>query len=157
VPLKKKWWDTASLHLGGEYDVTPSLSARVGFVYDPTPTPANTLTPDLPDATRLKFAAGAGWRHPSGFFADLAVQIVALLPQESTAVGFPGTYSGSAGVLSFTVGYRLGGSNEPEVETAPPPPPAEPAPKPEPPPAPEPTPEPAPEPDRPPDEGTGTP
>jgi long-chain fatty acid transport protein len=106
VPLPKSWFDTASFHLGLEYDVTPSIAARLGFIYDPTPSPAGTLTPDLPDASRLNFCAGVGYRHPSGFFADLGFQVVALLSQTSTAAGFPGTYSGTAGVLSLSVGYK---------------------------------------------------
>jgi len=117
VPLPKRWFDTASFHLGAEYDVTRSLQARVGFVYDPTPSPSDTLTPDLPDATRIKVAVGVGYTHSSGVFADLGYQFVALLSQQATspcvtgttdmcAGGFPGTYSGTAHVISLSLGFR---------------------------------------------------
>ncbi len=117
VPLPKKWFDTASFHIGAEYDVTRSIRARLGFVYDPTPTPSGTLTPDLPDASRVKVSAGVGYTHSSGFFADLGFQFVALLNQQATspcvtgatdqcAGGLPGTYGGTAEVISLSIGFR---------------------------------------------------
>lgn len=106
VPLPKNWYDTASVHFGVEYEVNEKITARIGFVYDPTPSPSNTLTPDLPDATRLKLCVGAGYKHSSGFFADLGFQLIALLTQNSSAPGFPGSYGGTAEVLSLSIGYR---------------------------------------------------
>lgn len=123
VPLQKNWFDTASVHVGGEYDVNDMFQVRLGFVYDPTPSPSNTLTPDLPDATRLKVAAGLGFHHSSGFRADLGFQFVALLSQPSSAPGLPGTYSGTAEVISLTVGYRF-----PMAKSDASPPPADPPP-----------------------------
>ena len=82
------------------------MRARLGFVYDPTPSPSNTLTPDLPDATRIKVAAGVGWHHQSGFKIDFGFQFVALMNQHSGATGFPGTYGGTAEVMSLTLGYN---------------------------------------------------
>jgi long-chain fatty acid transport protein len=105
-PLAKNWWDTASVHVGAEYDVTDFVRARLGFVYDPTPSPSNTLTPDLPDATRIKVAAGVGWRHESGFKVDFGFQFVALLAQHSGFPGFAGSYGGTAEVVSLTLGYK---------------------------------------------------
>ncbi|MBL8957143.1 MAG: outer membrane protein transport protein [Myxococcaceae bacterium] len=131
VPLAKRWFDTASFHIGVEYDVTRSLQARLGFVYDPTPTPSTTLTPDLPDATRIKVAAGVGYQHSSGFFADLGFQFVVLLSQPATspcvtaaadqcAGGLPGTYSGTAQVLSLSLGFRKTAAPKLNAEEAPP-------------------------------------
>ncbi|MBK7862305.1 MAG: outer membrane protein transport protein [Archangiaceae bacterium] len=117
VPLPKNWYDTASFHVGAELDVSQSFAARIGFVYDPTPSPANTLTPELPDATRLKFCLGVGYKHSSGFFADLGFQFIALLAQNSSAPGFPGTYSGTAEVISLSLGYRH--QAHPKAEVAP--------------------------------------
>lgn len=106
-PLPKHWVDSASVHLGAEYDVTTAISARLGFAFDPTVSPANTLTPDLPDATRVRITAGAGWRSTFGLSVDLAYQFVLLTPATSTAPGFSGTYTGSAQVIALNVGYRL--------------------------------------------------
>lgn len=105
-PLPKRWRDTMSVHLGAEYDVTSRLQARLGFVYDQTATPTDTLTPDLPDAQRVRFCAGAGYRFAFGLSLDVGYQFVLLLPQRSTAPGFSGTYSGGAQVVGLNAGYR---------------------------------------------------
>ena len=104
--LPKKWNDTASFHFGGELAVNDELQVRLGVVYDPTPSPAETLTPDLADATRVKITAGAGYRFMTNFRADLGYQLVLLSDTPSTAPGFAATYGGSAQVIGLTLGYR---------------------------------------------------
>lgn len=105
-PLPKRWRDTFSVHLGAEYDVTPALQVRLGAVYDQAATPSDTLTPDLPDAQRVRACAGVGYRFDFGLSLDAAYQFVWLVPQDSTAPGFSGTYSGNAQVIAFNAGYR---------------------------------------------------
>jgi long-chain fatty acid transport protein len=105
-PLSKKWMTVASLHVGGEYDLSDAFKGRLGFVYDPATTIRSTLTPDLPDATRYRFSAGAGWRSSSGFGVDLSYQFILLAASQSTAPGFAGTYTGSAHIVSLNVGFR---------------------------------------------------
>jgi long-chain fatty acid transport protein len=100
----KDWHSRWNFHIGGEYGVTDALAVRAGFIYDPTPTPEETLTPDLPDFDRMNFAVGAGYKF-SSFRADLAYQFVALQDQTSTFPLLPGTYSGSAHVIGLTLGY----------------------------------------------------
>lgn len=106
-PLPKRWDTMASVNVGGEYDITDAWRARLGFGFDPTGTPRDTLTPDLPDATKFRFSAGAGWTSSFGLFADLAYQFVFLVPINSTAPGFGGTYAGSAQVVALNLGYRM--------------------------------------------------
>ncbi|WNG40900.1 transporter [Archangium violaceum] len=103
-PAPKRWSDRWNFHVGGEFKATDALALRLGFIYDPTPTPEETLTPDLPDADRLNFSAGLGYAL-SNFRADLGYQFVLLQDQRSTAEELPGTYSGSAHVIGLTLGY----------------------------------------------------
>ncbi|HEX8823432.1 MAG TPA: outer membrane protein transport protein [Archangium sp.] len=103
-PSVKDWHSRVNVRLGGEYGVTEALAVRAGFVYDPTPSPEETLAPDLPDADRLKVSVGAGYTT-SSFRADLGYQFVMLQDQRSTFQPLPGTYSGSAHVLGLTLGY----------------------------------------------------
>jgi long-chain fatty acid transport protein len=105
-PLPKAWKDTANYHLGVEYGVTDALQVRAGFVYDPSPSPPETLTPDLPDFDRTAYSVGAGYRFGS-FRADVGYQYIALQDNESTAPGISGTYSGYAQLLSLTLGYSM--------------------------------------------------
>lgn len=105
-PLPKRWKDVWNFHVGAEYMVTDALAVRLGFIYDPTPTPEDTLTPDLPDASRLNFSAGLGYKM-SNLRADLGYQLVLLQDQTSTSTLLPGTYSGTAHVIGLTLGYSM--------------------------------------------------
>ncbi|OJT19284.1 hypothetical protein BO221_38040 [Archangium sp. Cb G35] len=104
LPSVKNWEDRWNFHVGGEYMVTNALAVRAGFVYDPTPSPAETLAPDLPDADRIRVSLGAGYAF-GGFRVDAAYQFVSLLETESTFPPLPGTYQGSAHVIGLTLGY----------------------------------------------------
>jgi long-chain fatty acid transport protein len=103
--VPKRWEDTFNYHIGAEYQATDALSVRAGFVYDPTPSPADTLTPDLPDSTRVKGAVGLGYSFRA-FQFDVGYQLVVVVPGESTAPGYEGSYGGSAHVLGLSVGYH---------------------------------------------------
>ena len=103
-PSIKNWEDRWNVRVGAEYGVTEMLAVRAGFVYDPTPSPEETLAPDLPDADRLKFSLGAGYTL-SAFRLDAGYQLVLLQDKRSTFEPLPGTYSGMAHVLGLTLGY----------------------------------------------------
>lgn len=103
--LPKRWRDTFNYHLGAEYQLLPVLALRAGAVYDPTPSPVDTLTPDLPDSTRLKGAVGVGYTRDR-LQLDLGYQVVLLRPVDSSAPGFEGRYNGRAHVVSLSIGYR---------------------------------------------------
>jgi long-chain fatty acid transport protein len=104
--LPKRWKDTLNLKVGAEYGVTPDLAVRLGAQYDPTVSPEETLTPDLPDATRYKVTAGVGYNF-NPVRVDLGYQLTILKDSKSTAPGLPGTYGGSGHVVAATVGYTM--------------------------------------------------
>jgi long-chain fatty acid transport protein len=106
VPEPKSFWDVGAIALGAEIDVSRQVQVRLGFLWDPTPAPVQTLGPDLPDSTRLNFCAGVGWHHPSGFLVDFGFQFVALFNHQSTLPTLPGSYGGTAQVLTLTFGWR---------------------------------------------------
>jgi long-chain fatty acid transport protein len=105
-PVAKQWVAKAKYHLGAEYGLTPDLQLRAGFVVDLSPSPAETLTPDLPDADRYKVTVGAGYKL-GRLRADAAYQLVLLAKTESKAPGIEGNYSGTAHVFGVTLGYSL--------------------------------------------------
>lgn len=142
----KNWKSGFNYHLGAEGAIGEHWRIRGGALYDRSPAPANTLTPELPDADRLNIAAGGSYVHASGVHVDLGYQFLFLFSRESSALELPGTYSGLANILGISVGY----STPPPPPTPPPaPPPPPPPPVTAPPPAPPPPalpPEPAPAP-----------
>ncbi len=84
--LPKRWQNTFNYHLGAKYQLKPELALRLGAVYDPTPSPADTLTPDRPDANRLKGSLGVGYVR-GRMNVDLGYQLVLVNGQETTAPG----------------------------------------------------------------------
>jgi long-chain fatty acid transport protein len=106
VPEPKNWNNTVNVHLGGEVAVNDTWRLRAGAMYDPSPSPSNTLLPDVPDANRVNVAVGVGYAHPSGFSLDVGYQLLVLFSKTSTATPLAGTYSGLGNIIGISVGYR---------------------------------------------------
>jgi long-chain fatty acid transport protein len=104
---KKNWGDVVNVHVGGEYMIDDTWAVRGGLLYDPTPAPAETLTPELPDADRLNMAVGGSYYHPIGLRFDLGYQLVVLFKRTSTATQLPGDYNGLANVVGLSIGYHF--------------------------------------------------
>ncbi|MGE5662781.1 MAG: OmpP1/FadL family transporter [Deltaproteobacteria bacterium] len=115
----KNWNDVVAFYLGAEYRVTDPLALRLGFRYDPTPVPAETMSPELPDADKLYYCAGAGYRI-SNWTVDLAYMYVdkkdrtvnnqSVPPISATGTpgtGFNGTWKGDAHLVALDLGYKF--------------------------------------------------
>lgn len=114
VTRAKNWVDVCAVRLGAEYRVTDPLALRVGFVYDPTPAPASTLGPELPDAIRLNYMVGAGykvgpWTIDGAFqYINKFDRTVSNLRTEGiSSVGQNGTWTGNAWLMGMDVGYKF--------------------------------------------------
>ncbi len=109
---KKNWKDVCAIRIGGEYKVTDPLALRLGFAYDPTPVPNETMSPELPDATRLNYMAGVGYKignwtvDGSYFYVDKKDRTVDNL-NAAAGTGFNGTWKGDAHVVALDLGYRF--------------------------------------------------
>lgn len=102
----KSWNDSVNVHLGGEATIAEAWRVRAGVLYDPTPSPAETLAPDLPDTDRVNFALGGGYVHRSGFRVDVGYQLVVFLTKTSTYGPLPGDYGGLANIVGLSLEYR---------------------------------------------------
>ncbi len=104
----KDWTNAYMARLGGEYRLDP-LALRAGFIYDKTPQPINKIEPMLPDANRVEFTVGFGFKFTSMFGIDFAYQ--AILFQERVASapdnGFKGTYDSSANLFGLNLSYGI--------------------------------------------------
>ncbi len=108
----KNWKDVVALRLGAEYRVTDPLALRAGFVYDPTPVPAETMGPELPDATRLNYMVGAGykvgpWTIDGAFMYIDKFDRTVNNQNIATLKGFNGTWTGDAWLVGMDVGYKF--------------------------------------------------
>lgn len=108
---EKNWQDVVAFRLGAEYRVTDPLALRAGFVYDPTPAPAGTVGPELPDPTRLDYMVGAGYKvgpwtiDGALMYVDKKDRTVSNMTAAGT--GFNGTWTGDAWLASVDVGYKF--------------------------------------------------
>jgi len=111
----KNWVDVCAIRIGGEYRVTDPLALRAGFVYDPSPVPADTMGPELPDANRMNYMVGAGYKV-GPWTIDGALMYINKLDRtvnnqvNTTAApgsGFSGTWTGNAWLAGLDVGYKF--------------------------------------------------
>jgi long-chain fatty acid transport protein len=112
----RNWKDVTALRIGAEYRVTAPLALRAGFAYDPSPVPADTMDAFLPDATRLNYMVGAGykagsWTFDGSYFyvdkKDREVNNQTSGPFPSYGGGFNGKWTGDAHLLAFDIGYKF--------------------------------------------------
>jgi long-chain fatty acid transport protein len=109
---EKNWEDVVAIYVGAEYRVTDPLALRLGFRYDPSPAPAETLGPELPDSDRLYYSAGVGYKYRAWTF-DLAYMYVDKKDRKvdnldmATLSGFDGEWSGDAHLVALDVGYNF--------------------------------------------------
>ena len=109
----KNWKDTYMLRFGGEYRYN-DLSFRLGFIYDASGQPNQTVEPLLPDANRVEGTIGLGYKFADRWLVDIAYQMI--LFSDRTVTGppptgdlnkFPGTYKSSANLFGINIGFIL--------------------------------------------------
>jgi long-chain fatty acid transport protein len=102
----KNWKDVVALRLGAEYRVTDPLALRAGFVYDQSPVPADTMGPELPDADRLNYMVGAGFKIGK-VTIDGALMYIDKKDRTVTNPQFSGTWTGDAWLAGVDVSYNF--------------------------------------------------
>lgn len=105
---RKDWSNSFQLRIGTEYKVLEdNLPVRFGFIYDQSPVPDDTVSPELPDTDRYWVTLGVGYRF-YGVQADLAYQFL-ITANDATADTAPivGTRSATAHIVSLGLGYNF--------------------------------------------------
>ncbi|OIP35327.1 MAG: hypothetical protein AUK27_04950 [Deltaproteobacteria bacterium CG2_30_66_27] len=102
----KNWEDVVAFRLGAEYRVTDPLALRAGFAYDPTPMPASTMGPELPDADRFDYMVGAGYKI-GAVTIDGAFMYVDKFDRTVTNPQFSGTWTGDGWLVGLDVAYNF--------------------------------------------------
>lgn len=59
--IREDYEDTSQYRIGAEYQASPELALRAGFILDETPQPDGGMGPVLPDADRKGVSIGAGY------------------------------------------------------------------------------------------------
>ncbi|RDV39658.1 hypothetical protein DV096_03585 [Bradymonadaceae bacterium TMQ3] len=102
--VESNWNDALAVRLGAQFAITDALKARVGFAYDVTPVPDETVGPSLPDNNRTVGALGLGY-EVAGFRADVAYQYIYLPTREIRNGSVDGDYQLSSHLVGINVGY----------------------------------------------------
>jgi len=102
----KRWEDVVAFRTGLEYRVTDPLALRLGFVYDPTPAPAETVGPELPDATRLNYMFGIGYKVGK-WTVDFAGMYIDKQDRTINNANMNGTWKGDAWLAGLDIGYKF--------------------------------------------------
>lgn len=104
VNQPRSWANAPTFRLGLERDFGHT-TVRLGGLVDLAASPSDTLSPSLPDSTRLGFSAGVG-RAFGPFRADLAYQFISFLPRASTGEAFAAQYFASAHLIALSLGWN---------------------------------------------------
>ena len=103
----KDWHDAFSFAVGANYKWSRSFETQLGYMYDMSPVPQRTMTPDLPDADKHIVTGGIGYTK-GPFKANLAYQATFFQKVSSVnnIVGAPaGTYDQFIQMVLFTLSF----------------------------------------------------
>jgi long-chain fatty acid transport protein len=107
LTIYKGWSNSPSFALGANYRWNKYLETQVGYMYDKTPVPDSTMSPELPDASRNLLTCGATVALDD-FRIGLGYQATFFDKADSTKniVGAPkGKYNSFANVILFNISY----------------------------------------------------
>ena len=104
------------IRFGAEYNLTQDLALRAGIYYDKNPVKPEYVNPSLPEANRLGFSFGAGYKLTNNLSVSAAYlfirnsQLTVTDSQESYSAGFSpfnGTYNAYANLFALDLSYSL--------------------------------------------------
>lgn len=118
IRIVENWVDGWLLRVGGEYRLSSVWKVRAGYFYDSVPSVDKFLNPILPEADRMGFNVGAGYKVSDNLFIDVSFLYVRSNEREITnslvefdpsrpGEFFNGTYNSSASMFALNLGYNL--------------------------------------------------
>ena len=109
--IREDYHDSWQVRAGVERRLEEGWAFRLGYHYDRTPVPAQSVSPILPDNDRHCIAMGWSWTSASSHLRVDAGAWYLFLPGRSTEGqnrdGYNGTYDNSAFTLGASLGYRF--------------------------------------------------
>ncbi len=98
ITLRPQNKDTHGFRFGTEYQSSPKLTLRAGYLYHTGASPDNFVTPLLPEGPRNEFTLGGGFELTPKLHADLAYQYI----KQNDRRGLVNTAAGNTGVYHFS-------------------------------------------------------
>jgi len=107
--LPLDWKDTWRGAIGIEYLIKDDWEARVGYGYDHSPAPTDTISPFIHDADRHSFGLGGSWKYEK-LRLDFDLRYVLFRNSSTLGIsryGYDGDYSSHSLQFGAALGYRF--------------------------------------------------
>ncbi len=116
ITTPENWHDAWAFRFGVNYQLTEAIKLRAGYIYDLTPVPDSTFSPQVPDANRHIFTVGGDLKYQS-FTLGIAYNYILQEGRDKSsdvtfnAVPAPlqadGRYNSSTQSLSLSAAYHF--------------------------------------------------
>ncbi len=95
--------------LGVQYKCKHDISLRAGVYFDEAPVNAGYLTPETPDANKISFTCGAGFKLIKNLHCDISFLYTEAKQRTDTNIetAFAGTWKSKAWVPGFNITYQF--------------------------------------------------
>ena len=105
--------------IGAIYKLDEKLTLYAGFLYDKNPVEDEYVEPTLPDADRLGFSGGLGYKLNNNLLLEAGYLFLRFDQRsisnslqnyggiEGSITPFNGTYNSNAHLVSFTINYQI--------------------------------------------------
>jgi long-chain fatty acid transport protein len=102
--------DTVTIRAGAEYALANRKAAvRLGYIYDPTPIPGETITAQLPDADRHIFTSGGSY-HLGNFMLNLGLIYLPTVSQTTSDAEYMPVFKGKYEVSALAANISITGT-----------------------------------------------
>ena len=104
----RKYENSAAFRLGGQYQITPTMTARLGLAYAMTPVQDGYVTPETPDANRFNYTAGFAYEINDHFNFDVSILYTQVKRHDTNLeTALSGSFKTRVIAPGFSISYRL--------------------------------------------------
>ena len=106
---QRNYKDTYAFRLGGQYDVKENLRVRAGIAYQLTPVQDGYVTPEVPDANKISYTAGIGYKFADKLTVDASFTFEDFAKRTDTNKenNFSGTYKTYIAIPGISLTYNF--------------------------------------------------
>jgi long-chain fatty acid transport protein len=105
----RNYKNTYALRLGGQYTLNEKFRVRAGINYEKTPIKNGYVTPEVPDADRLNFTGGIGYKPIDRLAIDASFSYINFMKRTDTNIetNLSGTYKTRILVPGISLTYNF--------------------------------------------------
>jgi len=106
---ERNYKDTYAFRLGGQYSIKENFRVRAGIAYQLTPVKDGYVTPEVPDADKISYTAGIGYKFADKLTVDASFTFEDFSKRTDTnkETNFSGTYKTYIAVPGISLTYNF--------------------------------------------------